>query len=76
LLESAIVKAPVVIGFLKPVILLPFGLLSNIPPEQVEAILLHELAHVRRKDYLVNLVQSFAEVVFFLTLPFFGFHRS
>ena len=65
LLESAIVKAPVVIGFLKPVILLPFGLLSNIPPEQVEAILLHELAHVRRKDYLVNLVQSFAEVVFF-----------
>ena len=65
LLESAIVKAPVVVGFLKPVILLPFGLLSNIPPEQVEAILLHELAHIRRKDYLVNLVQSFAEVVFF-----------
>ena len=41
LLESAIVKAPVVVGFLKPVILLPLGLLSNIPPEQVEAILLH-----------------------------------
>ena len=65
LLESAIVRAPVVVGFLKPVILLPIGLLSNIPPEQVEAILLHELAHIRRKDYLVNLVQSFAEVVFF-----------
>jgi len=65
LLESAIVRAPVVVGFLKPVILLPFGLLSNIPPEQIEAILLHELAHIRRKDYLVNLVQSFADVVFF-----------
>ncbi len=65
LLESAIVRSPVVIGYLKPVILLPLGLLSNIPPEQVEAILLHELAHIRRKDYLVNLVQSFAEVVFF-----------
>ena len=65
LLESAIVKVPVVIGLLKPVILLPLGLLSNLPPDQVEAVLLHELAHIRRKDYLVNLLQSFAEVVFF-----------
>ena len=65
LLESAIIRVPVVIGLLKPVILLPLGLLSNLPPEQVEAVLLHELAHIRRKDYLVNLLQSFAEVVFF-----------
>jgi bla regulator protein blaR1 len=65
LLESTIVRVPVVIGLLKPVILLPLGLLSNLPPEQVEAVLLHELAHIRRKDYLVNLVQSFAEVIFF-----------
>ena len=65
LLESAIIKVPMVIGLLKPVILIPLGLLSNLPPEQVEAVLLHELAHIRRKDYLVNLLQSFAEVIFF-----------
>lgn len=65
LLESSLVQVPVVIGALKPVILLPIGLLSNLPPAQVEAILLHELAHIRRKDYLVNLLQSFAEVLFF-----------
>jgi bla regulator protein blaR1 len=65
LLESAIVKAPMVVGFLKPAILIPLGLLSNLPPEQVEAVLLHELAHIQRKDYLVNLLQSFAEMIFF-----------
>jgi beta-lactamase regulating signal transducer with metallopeptidase domain len=65
LLESAIIRVPVVVGLLKPVILLPLGILSNLPPEQVEAVLLHELAHIRRKDYLVNLLQSFAEVVYF-----------
>lgn len=65
LLESGIVKVPVVIGFLKPVILMPLGLLANIPPHQVEAILLHELAHIKRRDYLVNLLQHFAESIFF-----------
>jgi len=65
LLESAIVKIPMVVGLLKPVILVPLGLLSNLPPDQVEAVLLHELAHIRRKDYLVNLLQNFAEVLFF-----------
>lgn len=65
LLESTIVKAPVVIGILKPLILVPIGLLSNLPAEQVEAVLLHELAHIRRKDYLVNLLQSITEVIFF-----------
>jgi len=65
LLESAIVTTPVVIGFLKPVILMPLGLLSHLSAEEVEAILLHELAHIRRRDYLVNLFQSFAETLFF-----------
>jgi len=65
LLQSELIKIPVVIGYFKPVILVPMGLLSQLPPEQVEAVLLHELAHIRRKDYLVNLVQSFAETVFF-----------
>lgn len=65
LLESGIVKMPVVVGFFKPVILLPLGLLANIPPDEIEAILLHELAHIQRNDYFINLVQRFIEVVFF-----------
>lgn len=65
LLESAAVNAPVLAGYLKPVILVPAGLLASLPPDQVEAVLLHELAHIRRNDYLVNLLQGLAEAVFF-----------
>ncbi len=65
LLESGLVKVPMVAGFLKPFILIPIGLIANLPAEQVEAILLHELAHIRRRDFMVNLVQSFAEILFF-----------
>lgn len=65
LLQSEIVQVPVVIGALKPVILVPLGILSQLPAEQVEAILLHELAHIKRRDYLVNLLQSVAETIFF-----------
>lgn len=65
LLESAFVKVPMVIGYLKPVILMPAGLLTGLPAEQVEAVLLHELAHIRRRDYLVNMLQNFCEAVFF-----------
>ncbi|MET0394743.1 MAG: M56 family metallopeptidase [Chitinophagaceae bacterium] len=65
LLQSELVKVPVAIGFFKPVILIPLGLLAQLPPEQAETILLHELAHIRRKDYLVNLVQRAAEALFF-----------
>ena len=63
--ETAKVMTPIVIGAFKPVILLPIGLLSGFSMSQVEAILSHELAHIRRNDYLVNLLQSFVEVVFF-----------
>jgi beta-lactamase regulating signal transducer with metallopeptidase domain len=65
LLESGYVKMPMVIGHLKPVILIPAGLLAGLPPEQVEAILLHELAHIRRHDYIVNFLQTIAETIFF-----------
>lgn len=65
LLQSALVQVPVVAGWLKPVILLPVGLMANLPPAQVEAIILHELAHIRRRDFMINLVQSFAETLFF-----------
>ncbi len=65
LLESGYLKVPVVIGYFKPVILMPVGLLSGISTEQVEAVLLHELAHIKRSDYAVNFLQSIAEAVFF-----------
>ena len=65
LLESKVVKVPSVTGFFKPILLLPVGLLANLPHDQIEAILLHELAHIRRKDYLVNIIQCFVEVLFF-----------
>ena len=65
LLESLIVNTPVVIGHLRPVILIPVGLLAQLPAGQIEAILLHELAHIRRRDYLVNLLQRSIEGLFF-----------
>ena len=61
LLESGISDIPVVIGYLRPVILVPVGLLTAMPAAQIEAILLHELAHIRRRDYLVNLLQTVVE---------------
>jgi GWxTD domain-containing protein len=65
LLESVMVSGPVVIGHLRPVILVPAGMLANLPADQMEAVLLHELAHVRRCDYLVNLFQRWTEMLFF-----------
>ncbi|MBO9729960.1 MAG: M56 family metallopeptidase [Chitinophaga sp.] len=65
LLESELIKVPAAIGMLKPVILVPLGMLSKLSADQIEAILLHELAHIRRHDYFVNLLQSFAETLFF-----------
>ncbi|MCE6987754.1 M56 family metallopeptidase [Dyadobacter sp. CY323] len=65
LMESGNVMVPMVIGFFKPIVMVPLGMLANLPASQVEAILLHELAHIRRKDYFVNLIQIFCENVFF-----------
>ena len=56
---------PSVVGFLRPAILVPTGWFLNMSPAHVEALLAHELAHVLRHDYLVNLLQSLLEVVFF-----------
>jgi beta-lactamase regulating signal transducer with metallopeptidase domain len=65
LLESELAKVPMVVGFLKPVIIVPIGLLTNLPPDEVESILSHELAHIKRRDYFINLVQVFAETTLF-----------
>ena len=66
---SETLQVPVMIGFLKPVILLPAAMVNNLSPEQLEAILLHELAHIRRNDYLLNIFQSIVETILFFN-PF------
>jgi bla regulator protein BlaR1 len=65
LVESALVKIPMTIGHFKPVILFPLGLVTGLPRDQVEALLAHELAHILRKDYLVNILQSIVDILFF-----------
>ncbi|RPD43978.1 M56 family metallopeptidase [Hymenobacter sediminis] len=64
-LASALVPSPVVVGYVKPVILLPISALTGLAPRELELILAHEVAHVLRQDYLVNLLQTLVEVVFF-----------
>jgi len=59
------VDVPMVVGWLRPVVLVPVSLVGGLPAEQLELILLHELAHVRRFDYLVNLLQIGAETLLF-----------
>ncbi len=63
--ESHYLKSPVTIGHLKPMILFPVGIVNQLTPKEVEAILTHELAHIVRRDYLSNLVQSVIETLFY-----------
>jgi beta-lactamase regulating signal transducer with metallopeptidase domain len=65
LLESLAVEVPAVIGWLRPVILVPTSALTGLTPQQLEVLLAHELAHVRRYDYLVNVVQCAIETLLF-----------
>ncbi|HZQ47007.1 MAG TPA: M56 family metallopeptidase, partial [Verrucomicrobiae bacterium] len=65
LFKSAMVEVPTVIGWLRPVILLPASCLAGLTPTQLESILAHELAHIRRHDYLVNMLQSILETLLF-----------
>ena len=69
LAQSTRIHAPIVIGFIKPVVLIPAGMISGLSTEQIETIFIHELAHIRRHDYLINLMQSFVEALFFFN-PF------
>lgn len=64
---SEFVHSPLTIGYLKPIILLPISALNNLSTQQAEAILLHELSHIRRHDYLINFVISI-----FYTLLYFN----
>jgi bla regulator protein BlaR1 len=68
-MAEAAIASPMVVGFMKPVILFPVGLLSGLTMEQVETILVHELSHIRRQDYIINFVQTIIETIFFFN-PF------
>ncbi len=65
LMQSTLVEVPTVIGWLRPVVLIPVSCLTGLSTAQVEAIFCHELAHVRRHDYLVSVIQSVVEALLF-----------
>lgn len=65
LATSSWVSSPVAFGWWRPVILMPIGLVNQLPIEQVEAILVHELAHLRRSDWLAQLAQALVETLFY-----------
>jgi beta-lactamase regulating signal transducer with metallopeptidase domain len=65
LLESTQVQVPLALGWLRAAILVPASAISGMPPAQLEALLAHELSHIRRHDYLVNLLQTAVETVLF-----------
>ncbi|MCP4898975.1 MAG: M56 family metallopeptidase, partial [bacterium] len=64
-LQSTAIEVPTVIGWLRPVVLLPVSSLTGLDAQQLEAVLAHELAHIWRRDYLVNLLQVCAETILF-----------
>lgn len=66
---SEIIKSPLTVGFLKPLILIPIASLNNLTTYQLEAIILHELAHIKRADYVINIIQSIIEIGLFFN-PF------
>jgi HEAT repeat protein/beta-lactamase regulating signal transducer with metallopeptidase domain len=65
LLESTLVQVPAVVGAFRPVLLVPVSAFTGLTPGQLEVLLAHELAHIRRHDYLVNLLQSVVETLLF-----------
>ncbi|MCP4685004.1 MAG: M56 family metallopeptidase [bacterium] len=62
---SSLARVPCVVGWIKPVILIPLGSFSGLTVEELEMIILHELAHIRRHDVLVGYVQAIAEILLF-----------
>ena len=65
LVISFTAKVPMAIGWIKPVVLLPAHMLTGLSQSQLEMLLLHELAHIRRHDYLVNFLQTLVEILLF-----------
>ena len=65
IVESAVVDAPILIGWLQPLVILPLAAMAQMTAAQVEALVAHELAHIRRRDYAINLLQTMAEALLF-----------
>lgn len=65
LVITSLAEGPSVVGWIRPVILLPAATLMGLTPEQLEAVLAHEFAHIRRYDYLVNILQMVVETLLF-----------
>ena len=63
--ESGYLQIPSLIGYFKPIVLLPVSMLSGIPENQLEIIIAHELAHIKRHDYLFQFIQGILELLFF-----------
>ena len=63
--QSSLVDVPTVIGWLRPIIFLPASSLTGLSQEQIQVVIAHELAHIRRHDYLVNSIQVLVETIFF-----------
>lgn len=63
--ETHKVITPIVTGFIKPTILFPVGLITHLTPEEIEAIIAHELGHIKRNDWIINMVQSVIEILFY-----------
>ena len=66
---SKSITTPLTIGFIKPIILIPIASINNLTAAQLEAVLLHELAHIKRQDYLINLLLMMIDVLMFFN-PF------
>jgi len=66
---SDLISSPVTVGFLRPIILMPIAAINNLTVKQVEAVLLHELAHIRRHDYFINLLINFIHTILYFN-PF------
>jgi bla regulator protein blaR1 len=66
---SGLVSSPLTVGYLKPIILLPLSACTQLTPQQVEAILLHELSHIKRYDYVVNFILSVVHTLLYFN-PF------
>jgi TonB family protein len=65
LLISLKTQVPMAIGWLKPVVLLPANMVTGLTNTQLEMLILHELAHIRRHDYLVNFLQTLISILLF-----------
>lgn len=66
---SSKVTVPIVVGYLKPIILFPVSVITQLDSRQLESIVIHELSHIRRNDYLLNLMKIFMETILFFN-PF------